>query len=286
LFQQALKTQGDSNWPLVLTRYAGFLGLFLCAGLALFPGTVTALLILLFGAPFVFILFNGTIYGALWAVNIAQAICKEREQSTHDLLCISPVGTLGAYWLLGAGRLHRNEQLDRVHAIVRGILIIALATLGMIVLIILLNISPSQSDPRLAEQGRLHGFLTIASVTLALCLLYIDHIQSFVTGSIVGMMAPSYTQGRFEIAMWATGVFLSIQAIVYMLFLSVGISLTEVLFKNFLITGVYTELALSLIRVIIFYAIREVVITFLWKLTTRRLNASGSEFDTLSLLMT
>jgi hypothetical protein len=226
-------------------------------------------------------MFNGTVYGVYWALSIAETILHEQEHGTRDLLCILPVGQLGATWLLATGRLHRRDTFHQVHGTVRGLVIIGLITLCLVAAIIVFNLVYSQSPPL---PVRLQAFATLVTTATVLIGFYVDHVQSLIVGCLVGMIAPTYGSNRVEIRLWTFGVFLLLQACHYLLFWIVGMIAFGSLFDLLQMQGAVSAFLLSLARLGVFFGARDIVIAQLWSSLQRRLNASEYEFDLVSNL--
>jgi hypothetical protein len=258
------------------TRFLGALLLTLFVACGLIPGALGGIVLIFLSIPLLFILLNGTIYGVWWAILIADTITKEREQGTYELLSISPVGTLGTRWLIGTGCLHRNRALEQAHMLVVALMVIALVTLGVMMFIVSINLDPAHARS-LANREDGQMLLTATWVVLFVVGLYIDHAQSIVLGSLAGMLAPSYVKTRFDARVWGAGVFLIAQVSTYTVFWLSAIILLPSLFDAAGIRGILADIGLPVLRLLVFYAVREGAIILLWRRLARQLNADASE---------
>jgi hypothetical protein len=272
------------NKPLARTsdrhlRAIGILLLGLFFVCALFPGVLGGMGFCSFiGVPFLFVLLNGSFFGLTWSIAISRTVVREQELGTHDLLSVSPVGALGARWLIGTGCLYRNRALPQANGIVRAILIIGFATLMVVALIMLLNIDPARSRS-IANTERAQAMSMLIAATALIAALYIDHVQSVVLGSVIGMLAPSYANQRLDAIVWAAGLFLVLQVATYLIFWLAGMILLPVLLDKLQFTGIYAEISTSILRLAFFYFLRERLITLLWHLLVQELNADTLELD-------
>lgn len=275
IFQHALRKQRAFSFPNQIFGYMGLSVLLICAGFTFFPNIITVLLVFCFIAPFLFMVFNGSVYGIVLALNIGWVIAKEQEQYTHALLCVSPVGPLGAHWLLATGYLHRNNTTRQLHMLVRAQYIVVLGMLGIIGLILLLNMVEARDGNATA---RIHALVVVAKAALILCGVFFDHVQSLVLGCLVGILAPVRSPTYFEVGFWSTGVYLLLQLTGYLVFIFPGLLLTARLFEALQWHSEFAELLLAALRLLVFYLIREGIIAGMWRVATVYLNSSVGEF--------
>src|SRR5262245_41194048 len=120
--------------PTLNRRSIGWASLVVNLVLALGQYSPTILLLLM---PFILI-FTGITYGIDCAVRVGSAIAKEHENSTFNLLSLSPGGALGASWAMCTSTLYRNRDFSRLHTIMRGTIIIGMAAIFVIASLILI----------------------------------------------------------------------------------------------------------------------------------------------------
>lgn len=231
-------------------------------------------------APFVLLpamIFMSAVYGLRWVVQIAGAIAREREVGMYDLLALTPLGAFGIGWVITAAYLHRNESLEQIQSagawLMRGfftlVLMLAAASLAITPVI------PGDANPALGQ-----FIIPLYLVTFGLA-VYLDHLQSVVLACIVGMLIPAYTSRRMDAGLSAFGIYLLIQIATYALTLLLGFSLIPALFDVIHWTGFGPTFMLPLIRLVIFWGGREVIIRYLWLRLVRETNTTLSEVETV-----
>ncbi|MBZ0282500.1 MAG: hypothetical protein K8L97_17300 [Anaerolineae bacterium] len=232
--------------------------------------------------------FSGTLYGAIWSVSISGRIAAERDTGTYDLLCLAPSGTIGTIWAICTGCLHRHHAFSHVNSqeawTVRIILFIPLIISAHIVF------------------HRATNALTIAWIVALIVVFYLDHVQSIILGSLFGSLAPYYVPTRLDNRAWAVAGFMIVQlgsylllilSILLLLILSQQLGMMEWNF-NFPINWEnplsnlprplnkwHGDLAVPIVSVMIFYAVREYILYRLWYALIDRLNAVPTEFDSM-----
>jgi hypothetical protein len=226
-------------------------------------------------APFLLlpaILFTSAFYSLRWAITIGGTIAREREAGMFELIALSPDGALGASWAICAAAIHRNESLKQIQSpmswVVRlGFTLLILASLGNFVE----PLVPNDADGSLVTVIHLLYLFTLVGA------LYVDHTQSVAMGSLVGMLIPTYTRSRVDAGFGAFLIFLLLQVITYLLTLLIGFNLLSGVFRAMGAAPITAALALPILRLAVFYAIREGMIAGLWRLLVERLNVAASE---------
>lgn len=280
LYQYALEQFTPVNLYPNATRPVGLALLGLVIACALFPATMLGMFMVLMLVVALFTVFNGTIYGVRWAVMIGEAIVREKELGTYELLSLLPVGSLGTRWLMAAGCLHRKRGLQRNHQLLAAVLAVALITLAMIVAVELMSLNLERART-VANNNVFQMLLTLISIAVVIAAIYVDHIQSVVLSGLVGMLTPSYTQQRLDARVWAAGIFLLLQFGTYVLAWLLGMLVLPAVFDLLGIRGAYVEVGLSISRLAIFYGLREAVIVIGWRTLIAQLNADARESDVL-----
>ena len=129
------------------------------------------------------------------------------------------------------------------------------------VLTVLVNNTTPQSFTRLSFT------LPLLSLFIA---LYLDIVQSIITGCIIGMLAAAYTRERLAARSLAAGLFLAAQLIfnAFVVFVVFG-----------LLPRLPNAVVASISFLLIFFITRETMIFFLWRLLARRLGIPASELS-------
>lgn len=224
-------------------------------------------------SPLLFIVFGGTVYGAIWAMNISSAITRERETGAHALLCATPYGVIGTHWAICAGYLHRGHALQRTRSewtrVIRVLLIIVLLG-GISVLVV-----PSPSSQR-------ESIIIIVGLILLIFTTYIDYVQSVIFSGITGMLTASFVHQRTDARFFSMSLFCLLQIFSYLLVWVGGFVLLPALYHKLMLTGWYAEVSLLFLRVALFYGIRELMITGIWRILIQRLDTDDAEFAALT----
>jgi hypothetical protein len=225
--------------------------------------------------PFL-VLITGMIYGLDCAIRVGSTIAREHEHDTFSLLSLSPGGGLGASWAMCTSSLYRNRDFERLHGVMRGTVIV-----GGVVLVIggLLTLFFQSEKVTRMPMPSLPTLVSLVNWIAVLIAIYIEYIQSTVLGSVVGMYIPTFTHSRLDTSVYTFGGFLFLQITTYFLAYLIGFVTLPNLYERLSIVGDYSEVSLTIFRVVIFFLIREAMITALWRVTVQRLNASASELD-------
>jgi hypothetical protein len=132
------------------------------------------------------------------------------------------------------------------------------------------------SRPAIPALPTLVNMVNLITVLIA---VYVEYLQSTVLGSVVGMFVPTFTENRLDTSLYTFGGFLFLQVTTYFLAYLIGFVILPSLYERLYIIGDYVEISLSILRLTIFFLIREGIITALWRVIVQRLNASSSELD-------
>lgn len=274
--QNALPIQRylGSMWP------AGITGLLILFALGVWYSP-QAIMPTLFNPSFALIvglvLFTGTVYGLVWAVSIATMITRLRGEGKYDLLCLSPLSPFGINWTICTGFLHRNQLLTRITTQRTRAAQIALVLPGAFIMPLLISTVTNNTD---FTAALLVTTLHICAITSA---FQLDHIQSTVVGSLIGIHAPLHTLTALDARLLAGVGFLTLQLISYLLSAYIGFVLLPQLYLGLSINGVLMELTMPVLQLAVFYLSREVVILLLWQGLVRQLTASPAELELLTL---
>jgi len=218
----------------------------------------------------ILMMFSGTFYGLIWSAIVSGTIAIEREYRMYDLLCLSPSGTLGISWAICTGCLHRNQTFEHVNSqeawSIRIILFIPLVISANVIF------GRAFSNP---------VSLTIIWLAAFLIVFYLDHVQSIILGSLLGVLAPHYVPNRFDSRLWACVGFLFIQLTTYFVLFLTGAVILPTLYRVFAVSGWYADLSLPILSVAVFYLLREGILLQLWRRLTQQLNAAPTELDLL-----
>ncbi len=253
-----------------------FVGVFRNLGLVVLP-----IVIILLGAPILALLYYlalslavillpvaNTIYGLAHTVNASAGITRERVRQTYDVLCTALPGSLGMHWAYCTGWLHYH--LTYRYAVI-GILVtgIVASVFGL--------------SAQLVFGGELVPVWVTVIRALALGALFvIDFAQSIVMSSLTTLIVPSYVEDETNARFFAAGVYLTLQAAVYLSTLMVaGYGLPGI----FALIGFSADLSATLIPPLMlafFVALRELLITGMWRIVEQQLSTSTMELDAVT----
>lgn len=214
-----------------------------------------------------------TLYSLTWAARIGSAIAREHEQKSYDLLCLLPVGALGAGWALSTAHLHRSALFRTLRLLMHSL---ALALLGALLTIIPVMLTLASGSP--ASYGL---FLLLDYGAALAAAFYFDHVQSVTLAYLIGMITASIARNRINAQLWSAGFFLLLQGLVYLLILILGIVLLPAALHRLHLSQVAINVVLPIICLAAFYAVREAIIRLLWRLLAHEFNASDADQDSI-----
>lgn len=225
----------------------------------------SALLLLVCGVvvvPLLVLVGSSGFYAALSAMDTADALAQEASAGTHDLLRVTPAGAPAVDWLVASACLHRNQRLSQVHSLVRVVSIAGGLALGAVTLFLAASVLSAQEQERFALT---FGALNDMSRLFVLCvIIYIDHVQSFIAGGVVGILAAYAVRSPLEARVWAFIGFWAQQIAAYAL--AVGLTL---LAWGFMERALQPSAARALLMSgsgLLFYAlVREAMLGGLWR---------------------
>jgi hypothetical protein len=224
-------------------------------------------------------LFNGTVYSLIWAMQASGILAGNRQSETYDMLCVGPQGALGVHWSVCTACLHRQNRLEQIHGLVRSILLVFLGLVLVVTVFMLPHTSGETGRFAVAQANQ--GATSLVVLATAIVLLYIDHVQSVVLGSLLGMLIPTYSNRRADAQLMTAAVYLLIQVTTYVILGVLALNVLPALFRN--VQGWIAPVGQSLILIAAFYGVRELVIRVVWQMLLERLNAAPSDLDELDL---
>lgn len=242
------------------------LSAFSCGGLWLLaaPANPTIVILSLIGV----LLFNSTFYVAIWTASISMTIAKVREQGFYDQLCVLPSGAIGANWALCKAYLHHDDTLGLVNLLRKCIIGILLC----IFLLLLLAAASRQASFDLVQLIRLFlDMITLAAAS------YIDHVQSILLGSLIGMLVPVYARSHIDARFWPPLIFLTLQMVTVVITLFMGQIVIPGIYALSGLTGWFIHLSPPVLNLLVFYLTREYFIMIAWRVLAQQLNGSPAE---------
>ncbi|HEX2622459.1 MAG TPA: hypothetical protein VHL11_20005 [Phototrophicaceae bacterium] len=219
------------------------------------------------------LLTGGFIYGLIAVIGISRDLARHRTGGRYDLIALSPGGVYGANQAVAASFLQRVRLLNYLRGIMNYLYVGAAILLPLIMLIALMFTSRpiTKYSENLFE---IRFFPIILNAMLVAGLHYLDFTRSALTGTLTGMITPTYTGGSGETRFIALLFYLTIQVTVYTVFWTIGIVTLNHLFNQ---TDNGTILIVSGLRLGLMLILREITLRGLWYLLLWRLNISQSE---------
>lgn len=226
-----------------------------------------ALILLVYGVvlmPVTVLVFSGVLYGGYIAVVIATSLAEEHRRGRYDLLQVTPLGATRVDMVVSAGCLHRGNRFQQVHRLVRLTASSLLIALGVVAVFIFLSLTLNPSGSA-SNQAVVQALFPVVLFLLGACaVFYMDHIQSIITGCLVGMLTPHYTQAAIEVRVVSVLLFFLFQAGAYLLSL-VSVIMIAPLIQLIVKDVALAQLFVMLLVVALFYGVREGLIRLLWR---------------------
>lgn len=251
------------------------LGLLLICGLMLTPA-----IILWLAAAVIVIVFNGTLFGAWWANQMAALLTSLRGRGAYDQYAVLPGGRLNLHLAIGTGILHRLDSLHNLHRVIRATTIV----IGGFTFLSLCMIGVNAEGWRAADslrQAMQTSLDTSISLLTFLILFYLDHFASIVLSALCGMLVPAWTSRGAEARLWAVGLFLSVQVISYALWALLALGLLPTLLT--VTPDGLKQLLLVVPQVLLYILIREGVIQIVWHLVVTGLEIAPNEINSITI---
>jgi len=218
----------------------------------------------------------GLIYGIDCAVRVSQQIAFERKNNTYALLALCPPGALAVCWAMCTSLLYQERQFSRLHEIMLISTRIAFTVIIVtLVVVIGITISIVLSSARIT----LPIITPFINAEALVVLIYSEYIQSTIIGCLVGLIIPTFAVGTTDSFFYSPAVFLLIKIGSYTISLLVGFNLLEGFIQQ---VGAQSELMnvlLTLVRVVIFVVVQDVVIRLLWRMTIKRTETVPQEAE-------
>lgn len=206
-----------------------------------------------------------TIYGLLQCTSVSAQLAQEHEHGTYDLLSVSPSGRLGLHWTYAVNWISQHSALRMALWFV-----IALGILTSLLGFTRMSAFPSPAAPGSSNT------IWLWNILISSALILIEYTQTILLSSLVAMLIAAYTQQAMIARVYAGGVFLALQILIFAI-----ISVVNPLLVSAAGTLAGSQIAMMLIALLITYAIREGVLWMIWQKLVRTLSTSPSELDAI-----
>jgi hypothetical protein len=269
LFQRLLDERGRAAWEQMRAALWTVTAVLTLVMLMAMP---VIFFLVIIGGPIIYAILTTLFFGSLWIIDIAGTLSRELNQKTYDLECLMPIGTLGTNWIISTGRLHWKDGLERsmgeIFAVTQ---LFLLSTMFVMIGIVV--------TPHGEERVQLIYLLSI--IVSLIVFLYLDHIQSTITGVCIALIAARQTRTVGDARLWSLLCFLALQFGWYigMLLFAVGVLpwLIAVLQLTHPIFGVF----MPPLTVGLSFSLRELLIRLLWSRALLRMNADSYDLKLL-----
>lgn len=211
------------------------------------------------------------IYGLTLALAVSGALNRAHEQKIYELLCLAPPGEMAATWAISTGSLTRKKTLDWFYRVVQLVAGLAISGLVLGLAILLLALLLAGNDEHVAQLNQPALEVTHLLVMLLAC--YGGVIQAISASVLVGMLVPTFFPDTAFNHIYSIGVYLVLQALGILLAVLVGLFILPAFYELIRWNGWLAEASLSVLRLLVFFAIQESINRTLWRTLTKRLNA-------------
>ena len=211
------------------------------------PGSINRYVMVMFGLPLglFLVIFSGTTYGALWSGRIASDLAAAHQNTIHDLLALTALGSGGVNWVLAMGALHRDRVITNIPAIEMPFSRHARWIPLLVALVFILDVDTREI---------IRVVLLATGVFFA---VYIDYVQSCELALLVGLHTAERAATIEEARTGAVTGFLALQFAAY---IAIGLAILTFAWltrQSLLQYGGIPQL-------LIFYLGREPLIAVLW----------------------
>lgn len=232
--------------------------------LVAFPVLISSVIVLRFS------LLNGTFNGLVWSLRISEAVARERECGSLELLWVSPPGALGAAMAVCTAFLYRKAALHQFRQQCRFILFAACG----IGLLLVCNSGATLATPYTSYQ-----MLMLVHVSVCVAAIYIDSVHSPIIGCLAAMLVPLYATNRVDTRLWTGGFYLTMQLFTVILALVMGIVIVPDIYHQLNLSGWVIDISPALITLLLLYVLRELIIRWLWYALAHYFNADPHEWS-------
>jgi hypothetical protein len=212
--------------------------------------------------------FSGTLYGILWTMRISGSIAEERTNGRYDLLCLSLNGEIGAVWAICTGCLHQHRAFQQVNSqeawSVRLILFIPIVISAPLIFRQLFSVTVTT---------------TLTGIFAIIIIFYLDHVQSILFGSLIGVLVSHYAPNPQNQRMWAAIGFLVVQVVSYLFLGVVNFLLLPLLYRY--MSNWYGDLTVAVINILAFFVVVEFMLNRLWSVLVKQVSGTAAELHSL-----
>lgn len=216
----------------------------------------------------------------LLPTSISGAIAQERRNNHFDLVSLSPLGDLGASFLIAAAVFeagYRKPAQKRTFA-VRLNSVFTVAAILFSIGVLVATFHPHFAQQYGSNPYRYLLVVTIYSVTCWIAIL-LESRHTRASGMLVGMLVPTFARKPFEAQVLAFVAYVLHDIGVIALVLVVCFYLPNWLYALFVLPDWFEDISLAFVRLALFVVLRDGMVRALWWLLTKRLKAETAELD-------
>lgn len=253
--------QAGNQWWIRLIQIVGILG-FVALAIVSLPTALVMLVCGIIGVPIFMLIGSSGFYAALSAMDTADALAQEERSGTHDLLRVTPAGAPAVDWLVASACLARNHRLGQTHALVRAVTIAGGLAIGAVTLFLVASVANAQQEGRFAVP--LIALNDMSRILALILIIYLDHIHSFISGGLVGIITAYAVGSPLEARVWAFFGFWTQQITVYALVFGLTLLTWNFIEQAFEPTA-GRALLMSGISLFFYAVVREALLAGLWR---------------------
>ncbi|MCY3835712.1 MAG: hypothetical protein OXF83_04630 [Anaerolineaceae bacterium] len=251
------------------------IALFFSSIALLLPALFSTLILLLVAGVYLLGVYQGTVAGLLWSMQIADQSCRARSEGRFALYAALPAGGLSAAWSLAIACLHHDRALENRRGLNAECYLVA------ILLAVFLGAQPISS---LAENGftphrdpETQILLSLTYFLCAIALFYCNHVGAILFGFLLGLLMPTLLPAREDVRMVTVLTYLALQIGTTLLTLIATLLLRSLLLSASL-GGGPVLFATAASSVLLFYLIREWAIRRLFSAVLHQLGSDVWEW--------
>jgi hypothetical protein len=223
------------------------------------------------GLVLVYFVIGGFFLGIAHSATIAYAIGDQTDQRSLDLLNVTPLGTFGVCWSIARGLIQArgwfNEQAS-AHNVFQFIA-------GFVLFVVLGSFTRFPSPIPLES---IQAFLVVATLIVVsfAAAIFIDFRFSIVSSILIGILAPTYANRREDAQTFAIIFFSAMQIAIYTIS-AIFYFVVAPTALSFLSSDVAYVIIIPISTSVLFIALREGAIQWLWHTMLQRLETTPAE---------
>lgn len=225
-----------------------------------------------------YVLLHGTLTGLQQCLRVSGIIARARERGMFDLLALAPLGAFGITWTLCTGSIYYDSPAGG-SASAQRVWISRILFLAVFLLIALMTIASPRNGTGSASEALVIILMTVGLVGFG---FFLDDLLSSVVGVLVGLIVPLVTGSALNARAIATGIFLLLQIIAYLLTWLIGFIILPELVLILPLSPFIGQVTLRLCQIGVLFLSRDLMARALWHIFRRLME--DQVLDTRQLL--